>query len=320
VFRIVADIFMFAGLVMLRFLVMFFPAVAVLGVMSPMSAIVHRVANMAGAAVVNVVSFAAGSAVHTTVISALLAQADTPGMGLLALVLCLVTTVVAFILLLPLLSLTNIVGLSSGQRGMHALRRARRLGTRYAVTRMAVSDGEDDARSDGAQASVDGPPLPDGPRPNQKKRSRAYPAPETFSRPEPFAVATPVVVGGPSRPAQSEGTSGRHRATSAGARAAAPAPDPVLAAKRTPEMQAREQAHLPSPSGASLGGPGADEVPVVEGVIVDHGAGPRAPRRIHDSQTQVGSEGLGARLFDAATKKDVRVDDTGSLLAEQDEP
>ncbi len=320
-FRIVADIFMFAGLVMLRFLVMFFPAVAVLGVMSPMSAIVHRVANMAGAAVVNVVSFAAGSAVHTTVISALLAQADTPGMGLLALVLCLVTTVVAFILLLPLLSLTNIVGLSSGQRGIHALRRARRLGTRYAVTRMAVNDGEDDARSDGAQASVDGPPLPDGPRPNQKKRSRAYPAPETFSRPESFAVATPVVVGGPSRPAQSEGTSGRHRATSAGARAAAPGPDPVFAAKRTPEMQAREQAHLPSPSGASLGGPGADEVPVVEGVIVDHGAGPRAPnRRIHDSQTQVRSEGIGARLFDPATKKDVRVDDTGSLLAEQDEP
>ena len=73
-FRIVADLFMFAGMVMLRFLVMFFPAVAVLGVMAPMSAIVHRVANMAGASVVNVIAFAAGAAVHTTVVSALLSR------------------------------------------------------------------------------------------------------------------------------------------------------------------------------------------------------------------------------------------------------
>ncbi|NMM35559.1 MAG: hypothetical protein HHJ13_16510, partial [Phycicoccus sp.] len=144
-FRIVADLFMFAGMVMLRFLVMFFPAVAVLGVMAPMSAIVHRVANMAGASVVNVIAFAAGAAVHTTVVSALLSRAQQGGMNLLVLVLCLVSTLVAFVLLFPLLSLTNIVGLSAGGRGVHALRRAGRLASRYATTKKAVENGERDA-------------------------------------------------------------------------------------------------------------------------------------------------------------------------------
>ena len=140
-FRVVADLFMFAGLVLLRFLVMLFPAVAVLGVLSPMSSIVRRVANMAGASVVNVVSFAAGAAVHTTVISALLSRAQQGGMNLLVLVLCLVSTIAAFVLLFPLLSLTNVIGLSAGGRGVHALRRAGRLATRYGVTRKAVGDG-----------------------------------------------------------------------------------------------------------------------------------------------------------------------------------
>jgi len=144
VFRIVADLFMFAGMVMLRFLVMFFPAVAVLGVMAPMSAIVHRVANMAGASVVNVVAFGAGAAVHTTVVSALLSRAQLGGMNLLVLVLCLVSTLVAFVLLFPLLSLTNIVGMSAGGRGAHALRRAGRMVTQYGLTKRAVADGERD--------------------------------------------------------------------------------------------------------------------------------------------------------------------------------
>ena len=145
IFRIVADLFMFAGLVMLRFLVMFFPAVAVLGVMAPMSAIVHRVANMAGASVVNVIAFAAGAAVHTTVVSALLSRAQLGGMNLLVLILCLVSTLVAFVLLFPLMSLTNIVGMSAGGRGVHALRHAGHLVGRYGMTKMAVENGERDA-------------------------------------------------------------------------------------------------------------------------------------------------------------------------------
>ncbi len=198
-FRLVADVFMFAGLVMLRFLVMFFPAVAVLGVMSPMSAIVRRVANMAGASIVNVVSFAVGSAVHTTVISALLNQADTPGMGLLALVLCLVTTVVALILLFPLLSLTNIVGLSSGQRGMHAVRRAGRLASRYAVTRKAVSDGEDDAQGDGDEPASDSSSTIQVASTRQGRRVRVGAGPaESFGRPDPSGLRrVPLGIGAP---------------------------------------------------------------------------------------------------------------------------
>jgi len=163
-FRIVADLFMFAGMVMLRFLVMFFPAVAVLGVMAPMSAIVHRVANMAGASVVNVIAFAAGAAVHTTVVSALLSRAQQGGMNLLVLVLCLVSTLVAFVLLFPLLSLTNIVGLSAGGRGVHALRRAGRLASRYATTKKAVENGERDADLVGSSGS--GEQLVGGADPN----------------------------------------------------------------------------------------------------------------------------------------------------------
>ena len=186
-FRVVADLFMFAGLVLLRFLVMLFPAVAVLGVLSPMSSIVRRVANMAGASVVNVVSFAAGAAVHTTVISALLSRAQQGGMNLLVLVLCLVSTIAAFVLLFPLLSLTNVIGLSAGGRGVHALRRAGRLATRYGVTRKAVGDGEHDAGSEaGEEGSVGGGVAAGAPSASAaSRRYRAIQLPaESFGRPE----------------------------------------------------------------------------------------------------------------------------------------
>ena len=338
-FRLVADVFMFAGLVMLRFLVMFFPAVAVLGVMSPMSAIVRRVANMAGASVVNVVSFAVGSAVHTTVISALLAQADTPGMGLLALVLCLVTTVVAFILLFPLLSLTNIVGLSSGQRGMHAVRRAGRLASRYAVTRKAVSDGEDDAQGDGDEpASGSSSTIQVASTRQQGRRVRVGAGPaESFGRPDPSGLRVPLGIGAPTA-ARTTPTAGGDRApivvqsgarptvetggelrepmhplprTSISARAATPA------AGRAPTPTDLRDSR-PSPIRAT--DPTVENEPVIRGVIVDPDAGPPAPtRRLHDSQTQVRSDGIGPRLFDPATKKDVRVDGTGAVLGDRNE-
>jgi len=339
-FRLVADVFMFAGLVMLRFLVMFFPAVAVLGVMSPMSAIVRRVANMAGASIVNVVSFAVGSAVHTTVISALLAQADTPGMGLLALVLCLVTTVVAFILLFPLLSLTNIVGLSSGQRGMHAVRRAGRLGSRYAVTRKAVSDGEEDAQGDGDEpASGSSSTIQVASTRQQGRRVWVGAGPaESFGRPDPsglrrvplgigapIAARTTPTAGGDRAPIvvqsaarRTEETDGELREpmstlprTSISVRAASPAADKAptptdLRDSRPPPIRATD--------------PTVENEPVIRGVIVDPDAGPPAPtRRLHDSQTQVRSDGIGPRLFDPATKKDVRVDETGAVLGDRNE-
>jgi len=202
-FRIVADLFMFAGMVMLRFLVMFFPAVAVLGVMAPMSSIVHRVANMAGASVVNVIAFATGAAVHTTVVSALLSRAQQGGMNLLVLVLCLVSTLVAFVLLFPLLSLTNIVGLSAGGRGVHALRRAGRVASRYATTKKAVENGERDADlvgSSGSGEQLVGGADPNGPdsgtKGPQRHRRINLPA-ETFGRPEQWSQPryVPVAAG-----------------------------------------------------------------------------------------------------------------------------
>ena len=172
---------------MLRFLVMLFPAVAVLGVLSPMSSIVRRVANMAGASVVNVVSFAAGAAVHTTVISALLSRAQQGGMNLLVLVLCLVSTIAAFVLLFPLLSLTNVIGLSAGGRGVHALRRAGRLATRYGVTRKAVGDGEHDAGGEPGEEGSLGGGVTAGARSasaaSMRYRTIQLPA-ESFGRPE----------------------------------------------------------------------------------------------------------------------------------------
>ena len=66
--------------------------------------------NMAGAPVVNVVAFSAGAAVHTTVISAPAVPRHQGGMGLLGLVLCLVSTIAAFILLFPCCRFTNILG------------------------------------------------------------------------------------------------------------------------------------------------------------------------------------------------------------------
>ncbi len=339
-FRLVADVFMFAGLVMLRFLVMFFPAVAVLGVMSPLSAIVRRVANMAGASIVNVVSFAVGSAVHTTVISALLAQADTPGMGLLALVLCLVTTVVALILLFPLLSLTNIVGLSSGQRGMYAVRRAGRLASRYAVTRKAVSDGEDDAQDDGDEPASDSPSANQVASIRQQgRRVRVGSGPaESFGRPDPSGPRrVPLGIGAPIA-ARTTPTAGGDRApivVQSGARRTEetdgelrepmyPLPRPSISVRAA--TPAAERAPTPTdlrnsrPSPIRATDPTVENEPVIRGVIVDPDAGPPAPtRRVHDNQTQVRSDGIGPRLFDPATKKDVRVDETGAVFGDRDE-
>ena len=83
-FRLVADVFLLAGLVMLRLLVMFLPAAAVIGVFAPLSGVVKQMANIGGAAVVNVVAFSAGSVVYTAAISAVLNTAEDIGMGIMA--------------------------------------------------------------------------------------------------------------------------------------------------------------------------------------------------------------------------------------------
>mgnify|MGYP002384637342 CR=1 FL=1 len=171
-FRLVADVFLLAGLVMLRLLVMFLPAAAVIGVFAPLSGVVKQMANIGGAAVVNVVAFSAGSVVYTAAISAVLSTADDMGMGIVALVLCLVITLAAFVLMAPLLSFTRVLG--------HSARRMRRhhLG-RQLVTRQGVNDGTkkaiEDSQGDEPEPTV---PADDGGR----RAADAPPRAETFAR------------------------------------------------------------------------------------------------------------------------------------------
>ena len=296
IFRIVADLFMFAGLVMLRFLVMLFPAVAVLGVMAPMSAIVHRVANMAGASVVNVIAFAAGAAVHTTVVSALLSRAQLGGMNLLVLTLCLVSTLVAFVLLFPLMSLTNIVGMSAGGRGVHALRRAGHLVGRYGMTKMAVENGERDADLVGSNGS--GKETDSGGSGSESTRSQHHrridlPA-ESFGRPEQWLEPRNVRV--------AAGTS------------IEPGPVPVATLSAGPSAGGSR----PRPSSTS--NVMTRNLVPIEGVVVHHPPS-RMPEAtvVHDSETIIASDGVGPRLFDPATKSSVRIDRNGNVIDEDRE-
>ncbi len=151
-FRLIADLFLFAGLVMLRLLVMFFPVVAVPGVLTAFSGLVRRVANEAGAAVVNVVAFGTGAVVHTAAVSAIVRQANGAGMSLMALVLCLVLTFAALAILSPLLTFKSILG---GARPHRAKALAGQL-VRYAAVKHGAKQGIEDGldNPDGEQLTV----------------------------------------------------------------------------------------------------------------------------------------------------------------------
>ena len=268
-FRLVSDLFTFAGLAMLRLLVMLFPAVAVLGVLAPLSGIVRRVANIGGASVVNVIAFAASSSVHTTVVSAILSRARLGGMNMLALVLCLVVTIVAFVLMFPLLSLTNIVGLSHGG-GVSALRRAGRLVTRYAVTRQAVHDGTEPEEQEEA------PAPPAGSDAASVRYRVVHLPPEVFSRPD--AGHRPVLAGtaGPAT-----GLTGRAMH------------EPRAATLRhTPHRLLQDNEHV-------IEGTVVDQSPANLRRIASYD--------VHDSQTEVRRDGVGPRIYDPATKSTVLV-------------
>jgi hypothetical protein len=294
IFRVVADLFMFAGLVMLRFLVMFFPAVAVLGVMAPMSAIVHRVANMAGASVVNVVSFAAGAAVHTTVVSALLSRAQAGGMNLLVLILCLVSTLAAFVFLFPLLSLTNVVGMSAGGRGIYALRRAERLASRYGITKKAVEDGSRETDLVGSSKGAKGSAEPTGTGGQHHRLRRINLPAESFGRAEPGTEQRKVPI-----PAGTRIGHGRV---------------PVAALPAGPTVKDADQP--PSPRHSAID---RNLIPL-EGVVVHHPPS-RMPEAtvVHDSETIIAPDGVGPRLFDPATMSSVRTDRHGNTIHEDGE-
>ena len=191
-FRVVADVFLLAGLVMLRLLVMFFPAAAVVGVLAPLSSIVRRMANIAGAAVVNVVAFSAGSVVHTAAVSAVLNQAKGAGMSIMSLVMCLVLTLAAFVLMYPLLSFSRMLGNPARRR--RGVRRLARQALGYAVTREAVDDG---TRRAAARLEDD---TPDAETPRTSRRGSGAPRSESFTRPQPVWDVTSDSGGRPSMP------------------------------------------------------------------------------------------------------------------------
>ena len=153
-FRVVADLFLAAGLVMLRILVMFFPAVATLGVMLTFAGLVRRLGNAAGAAVINVVAFGAASLLHTTIVTAALTR--TAGLSWMAVVLCLLVTVILFVLCLPLLSLTAIGGSPGGGWTRSVLRGVGRTAGGYLAARRGTRDGQPAAEPAPASGS---PPL-----------------------------------------------------------------------------------------------------------------------------------------------------------------
>jgi len=297
---------------------MLFPAVAVLGVLSPMSSIVRRVANMAGASVVNVVSFAAGAAVHTTVISALLSRAQQGGMNLLVLVLCLVSTLAAFVLLFPLLSLTNVIGLSAGGRGVHALRRAGRLATRYGVTRKAVGDGEHDAGSEpGEEGSLVGG-VAAGARSASAapKGYRAIQLPaESFGRPEPQvgAAGSGGAPAGARRPAASLPSPSVRTGT--GVEDLSPTtPRPSGPGRGTAPTAETLRDARPAHQPARTAFPGRSEALV--GVVVVPGRRSSGAGPVHDSETVIRPDGIGPRLYDPDTGSSSLVDTEGNLMAD----
>lgn len=306
-FRLVADIFLFAGLVMLRLLVMLFPAVAVVGVMAPMASVVRRVFSMGGAAVVNVVAFSAGSAVHTTVISAVLARATNTGMGVLGLVLCLVTTVAAFVVLFPLLSFSSILGQSGGPRW---LKRGGREGWNYLSRRSATEHGIRDANEDLTGESQEQTAR------SGSARDRApafgyvtHPPAEAFGRPAqlPAVGAAERALPYPQHLQLSavEAPRDEWNRSSAVAREAAAVEgdgadsrdDPAYAlASSVPETRAGEAPSFAQPRGALVTGVLVDQVPTNAREL---------PNLAHDSQTEVRPDGVGPRVYDPYIKRTV---------------
>ena len=306
-FRLVADIFLFAGLVMLRLLVMLFPAIAVVGVLAPMASIVRRVFAMGGAAVVNVIAFSAGSAVHTTIVSAVLSRSTTTGMGVLGIVLCLVTTVAAFIVLFPLLSFTSLLGQSGGPRW---LKRGGSEVWRYTSRRLATKHGLEDAEDDREDEKRDGDSVAKSPivitKPVLRYRMSHLPS-EAFGRPEhprvrpeERALIHPhhlqlTAVEAPRAAGEQEPSLGV-RGTNLGADVSTSREDPAYALAATAREAISDVDRPTTSPGRALSGVLVDEIPAEAQEL---------PNLAHDSHTEIRSDGIGPRLYDPDTKRTV---------------
>jgi hypothetical protein len=305
-FRMVADIFLFAGLVMLRLLVMMFPAIAVVGVMAPMAAIVRRVFAMGGAAVINVVAFSAGSAVHTTVISAVLSRATSTGMGVLGIVLCLVITGAAFVVLYPLLSFTSILG-QSGQ-GHRLLRRGGRDAWNYTLRRQATKEGTEAAQREPDDAN--GTSSVSATTPGRTVRFINLPA-EAFARPAPTSF--PEVGDGErfvQAPAQLRLSSVEAPRVDRGVDSVGvprPGGSVEVDATRDDPAYVLAGAAKPAATPSSARQPLVERGQVLSGILVDEV--PENARELdnlaHDSHTVFRRDGIGPRLYDPDTKQTV---------------
>ena len=345
-FRLVADLFVFAGLVMLRLLVMFFPAAAVFGIIAPMSTIVRRIGNIAGASVINVVAFSVGSAIHAIAISAIVSRANDAGMGILSLVLCLVVSLAAFVLLLPLLSFTNILGYSP--RGQSMLRTARRSALGYLVGRKAVGDGTEDADKTRTTQQPTGEPPSDTPPgsrdvgPVRYVRRVNLPVESIGRRFDSVTTSQPEVpeterqVSGriatvrAALPGRTQESTGRQSAQSrvepgageTGLKAGRSAPAAATVTSATPDrtQSTRFVATDPrQPRTPDVSDPGRSHVvgaPAVTGRLVDDiPAGIREIQvldRTHDSNAEVTPDGIRTRLYDPGTKTMISVDPSQS--------
>lgn len=281
-FRCVADGFLVAGLVMLRLIVMFFPAAAVVGILAPLSGVVRRLGDIAAASVINVVAFAAASVVHTIAVGAVLSSAQGVGMSLMALLVCLVLTITAFVLMLPFLSLTRMLGRRSHSSFMTGVKRNL---IRYAVNRKATGDG-----------TIDATGHPEAPPPSERTIVNDPPRSETYRR------ATPIW-----------DVTSDHRDR--------PAPQPVGArAIRGPVGESptndTPEAGPFDPGGSRPPGPPrppqpggggavpATQAPVIVGSVIDpeQQEWERRVIRTHDGNSELHDDGsIGYRVFDPAT-------------------
>ncbi|GAA4411300.1 hypothetical protein GCM10023168_32010 [Fodinibacter luteus] len=306
-FRLVADVFLLAGLVMLRLLVMFLPAAAVIGVFAPLSGVVKQMANIGGAAVVNVVAFSAGSVVYTAAISAVLSTADDIGMGIMALVLCLVITLAAFVLMAPLLSFTRILGHSGRRMRRHHL--GRQL-TRYVVTRQGVNDGTKKAIED----SQDDEPEPTVPADDGGRRAAdAPPRAETFARAQ--VVWDVTSDGGLSRTSASPRSRVDPRVlTTQGVRPTSPdvRPEPRESALLREGSSDRRRRETPAPPGdrrAVVAPSGLVHAPqpaggVLQGEVLTgsiHRVHQPAVVPAHDANAPLADDGIGYFVYDPRT-------------------
>jgi hypothetical protein len=307
-FRLVADIFLFAGLVLLRLLVMMFPAVAVIGVMAPMAGIVRRVFSMGGAAVINVIAFSAGAAVHTTVISAILSQASNTGMGVLGLVLCLVVTAAAFIILYPLLSFSSILGQSGA--GHRILRRGGREAFNFALRRQATKQGMEAAQENAVDPHSE--VAATGPH-SRRSVDVGHLRAETFARPA-TTLTAPVGDG-----AHALAAPAHLQLTAVESPRAEPVWPPPVTPPNIPALDVaaspledpayalasslpREPSELPTERQ-----PLAKRGEALAGVLVDRLPEDmeELPNLAHDSHTLYRRDGVGPRLYDPDTKRTV---------------